>query len=168
MSNYKRIYLENYSYYLTVVTQNRKSILIDNIELLRDSFRRSKRKYNYVINAIVILPDHMHMILTPKNSKEYSKIIAHIKRSFTYGLEIKEKDEARWNLTASSYRRNLSGVWQKRFYEHTIRDEKDYYNILDYIYNNPIKHGLVDDINDWKYSSRRVFSPENTDKTKHE
>jgi len=158
MSNYKRIYLENYSYYLTLVTQNRKPLLIDNIELLRDSFRRSKRRYDYVIDGIVILPDHIHMIITPKNPKEYSKIIAHIKRSFTYGLEIKEKDDARWNLTASSYRRNLSGVWQKRFYEHTIRDEKDYYNILDYIYNNPIKHGLVNNIEDWKYSSRRVFS----------
>ena len=154
MSNYKRIYLENYSYYLTIVTQNRKPILVDNIELLRDSFRRSKRKYDYVINAIVILPDHIHTIITPKNPKEYSKIIAHIKRSFTYGLDKKEKDEARWNLTASSHRRKLSGVWQKRFYEHTIRDEKDYYKILDYIYNNPIKHGLVDNINDWKYSSR--------------
>ena len=168
MSNYKRIYLENYSYYLTVVTQNRKPILIDNIELLRDSFRRSKRKYNYVINAIVILPDHIHMIITPKNPKEYSKIIAHIKRSFTYGLDKKEKDDARWNLTASSYRRNLSGVWQKRFYEHTIRDEKDYCNISNYIYDNPIKHGLVEEINDWKYSSRRVFPHENTVKIKHE
>jgi len=166
MSNYKRIYLKNYSYYLTVVTQNRKPILIDNIELLRDSFRRSKRKYDYVINSIVILPDHIHMIITPKNPKEYSKIIAHIKRSFTYGLDMKEKDDAKWNLTASSYRRNLSGVWQKRFYEHTIRDEKDYYNILDYIYHNPIKHSLVENINDWKYSSRRVFSHENTVKTK--
>ena len=165
MSNYKRIYLENYSYYLTVITQHRRPLLIDNIELLRDSFRRSKKRYTYIIDAIVILPDHIHMIITPKNPKEYSKIIAHIKRSFTYGLEQKVKDEARWNLTASSYRRNLSGVWQKRFYEHTIRDEKDYLNILNYIYNNPIKHGLVENINDWKYSSSRVFSHENTDKT---
>ena len=153
MSNYKRIYLQNYSYYITVVTQNRKPILIDNIELLRDSFRRSKKKYDYGINAIVILPDHMHMIISPKNPNDYSKIIAHIKRSFTYGLDMKEKDEAKFNLTASSHRRNLSGVWQKRFYEHTIRDEKDYAKILDYIYTNPIKHGLVDNINDWKYSS---------------
>jgi len=107
MSNYKRIYLEQHSYYLTVVTHNRNPILIDNIELLRDSFRRSKKRYDYVINAIVILPDHIHMIITPKNPKEYSKIIALIKRSFTYGLDVKTKEEARWNLTASSYRRNL-------------------------------------------------------------
>jgi len=153
MSNYKRIYLEQHSYYLTVVTHNRNPILIDNIELLRDSFRRSKKRYDYVINAIVILPDHIHMIITPKNPKEYSKIIALIKRSFTYGLDVKTKEEARWNLTASSYRRNLSGVWQKRFYEHTIRDEKDYKKIVNYIYTNPIKHGLVENSEDWKYSS---------------
>jgi putative transposase len=153
MSNYKRIYLQNYSYYLTVVTENRRPILIDNIELLRDSFRRSKKRYDYVIDAIVILPDHMHMIITPQNSKDYSKIIALIKRSFTYGLDMKTKEESKFNLSASSYRRNLSGVWQKRFYEHTIRDEKDYAKILNYIYTNPIKHGLVDNIKDWKYSS---------------
>ena len=153
MSNYKRIYLQNYSYYLTVVTQNRMPILIDNIELLRDSFRRSKKRYDYAIDAIVILPDHIHMIITPQNPKDYSKIIALIKRSFTYGLDMKTKEESKFNLSASSYRRNLSGVWQKRFYEHTIRDEKDYAQILDYIKTNPIKHGLVDNINDWKYSS---------------
>jgi len=166
MSNYKRLYLQNYRYYLTIVTQNRQPILIDNIELLRDSFRRSKRKYDYKIDAIVILPDHIHMIITPKNSKDYSKIIAHIKRSFTYGLDRETKDKSKFNLTDSNYRRNLSGVWQKRFYEHTIRDEKDYYTILNYIYTNPIKHSLVKNIDDWKYSSRRVFSHENTKKWK--
>jgi len=155
MSNYKRLYLQNHSYYLTIVTQNRMPILIDNIELLRDSFRRSKKKYSYQIDAIVILPDHLHMIITPKNPKEYSKIVAHIKRSFTYGLNHETKENAKFNLSASSYRRNLSGIWQKRFYEHTIRDEKDYNSILNYIYTNPIKHNLVGNINDWKYSSFR-------------
>ena len=155
MSNYKRIYLQNHSYYLTVVTQNRRPILIDNIELLRDSFRRSKKRYDYAIDAIVILPDHIHMIITPQNPKDYSKIIALIKRSFTYGLDMETKEESRFNLSASSYRRNLSGVWQKRFYEHTIRDEKDYAKILDYIKTNPLKHELVNNIDDWKYSSFR-------------
>ena len=155
MSNYKRIYLENYSYYLTVVTQNRQPILIDNIELLRDSFRRSKRRYNYSIDAIVVLPDHIHMIITPENPKEYSKIITYIKRAFIYGLDEQFKEESKSNLTASSYRRQHAGVWQRRFYEHTIRDERDYAKILDYIYTNPIKHGLVEHLKDWEYSSFR-------------
>jgi len=158
MSNYKRFYLKNHSYYLTIVTQNRQPILIDNIELLRDSFRRSKRKYDYKIDAIVILPDHIHTIITPKNLKDYSKIIAHIKRSFTYGLDRETKDKSKFNLTESSYNRNLSGVWQKRFYEHTIRDEKDYNTIVNYIYTNPIKHGLV--INKYwhKYNTKNESS----------
>ena len=153
MSNYKRIYIKNHSYYITVVTQNRIAILIDNIELLRDSFRRSKIKYKYNIDAIVILPDHFHMIITPKNPNDYSKIIAHIKRSFTYGLDKNIKEKALFNLSKSNYKRKLSGIWQKRFYEHTIRNEEDYNNIKNYIYTNPLKHNLVKNIKDWKYSS---------------
>ena len=153
MSNYKRIYLEGYSYYLTVVTHNRQAFLVENIALLRDSFRRSKEQYSYIIDAIVVLPDHFHMIITPKNPKEYSKIITSIKRNFNYGLDKNVKTEAKKALSASGDRRQHSGIWQRRFYEHTIRDEKDFQNILAYIQNNPLKHGLVKNPKDWKYSS---------------
>ena len=153
MSNYKRIYLEGYSYYLTIVTQNRQPILIENIELLRESFRRSKKRYDYNIDAIVILPDHIHMIITPKIPNEYSKIITYIKRDFLYQLSSNLKEEAKTNLTASTYNRQHSGIWQRRFYEHTIRDEKDFLKIFEYMKINPIKHGLVEKINDWEYSS---------------
>jgi len=136
-----------------MVTQNRIPILIDNIELLRDSFKRSKKKYNYKINAIVILPEHIHMIITPKNPKDYSKIVSHIKRSFSYGIDKEIKNKAKLNLSQSGYNRQLSGIWQKRFYEHTIRDEKDFQEIMEYIYINPLKHNLVINIDDWKYSS---------------
>jgi len=153
MADYKRLYLHNYSYYLTIVTQYRQPILIDHIELLRDSFRRSKRKYDYKIDAIVILPDHIHMIITPKNPKDYSKIITYIKRYFIYGLDKELKAEAKTNLTSSTYQRQHSGIWQKRFYEHTIRDQEDFNRIAEYIQTNPIKHALVKDIKDWKYSS---------------
>jgi len=153
MSNYKRIYLENFSYVLTVVSYERKPILIDNIELLRDSFRRSKEKYEYKINAIVILPNHFHMIITPKIAKEYSKIISHIKRSFIYGLDESTRNESKFEMSASKYRRQNSTIWQRRFYEHTIRDEKDFKQQLEYLKNNPVKHGLVNDSKDWEYSS---------------
>jgi len=63
---YRRIYLDSYSYYLTLVTQGRKPLLIENIDLLRDAFKRSKEKYDYAIEAIVILPNHLHMIIRPK------------------------------------------------------------------------------------------------------
>ena len=153
MSNYKRIYLANYSYYLTVVTHERQPLLIKYIDLLRDSFRRSKKSYEYSIDAIVILPDHFHMVITPAKPEEYSKIITAIKRNFVYGLDQKSKIQAKQRLTASTQKRQHSGIWQRRFYEHTIRDEKDLHAILVYMQNNPIKHGLTQSPNEWKYSS---------------
>jgi len=82
--NYRRIFADGYSYYITMVTHQRKPILIENIEALRNAFRYSKKRYDYTIDAIVVLPDHLHMVITPKNAKEYPKIITNIKRSFVY------------------------------------------------------------------------------------
>ena len=153
MANYKRVYLDGYSYFITMVTQGRNPILIDNIALLRDSFRRSKQRYDYQIDTVVILPDHLHMIITPDNPEEYSKIIAHIKRSFVYGLDASLKSKAKLHLSTSGCKRKLSGIWQKRFYEHTIRDEKDWLEKVHYIQHNAVKHAYVDTWEDWKYSS---------------
>ena len=75
MANYKRVFLNGYSYFITVVTHRRNMILIENIDILRESFCESKRFYLYEIDAIVILPDHLHMIITPQNAKDYPKII---------------------------------------------------------------------------------------------
>ena len=110
MSNYKRVYLAGHSYFITMVTQGRMPILVDNIALLRDSFKRSMQRYNYHIDAIVVLPDHLHMIIMPKNPKEYSKIIAHIKRNFVYGLDASLKTKAKLHLSTSGYKRKLSAI----------------------------------------------------------
>ena len=75
MANYKRVFEDGRSYFITIVTHNRNPILIENIELLRKSFRMSKVKYTYKIEAIVILPDHIHMIIRPKVAREYPNII---------------------------------------------------------------------------------------------
>jgi len=153
MPNYKRIYQEGYSYFITIVTHRREPILLDNIALLRKSFALSKKSYSYHIDAIIILPDHIHMIITPTKAKEYSKIISHIKRSFVYGLDDNYRQNAKMSLTSSSYRRKVSGIWQKRFYEHTIRDEKDWLEKMSYIKYNAVKHKLVEVWDDWEYSS---------------
>jgi len=87
MANYKRIFMDGYSYFITVVTHQRNPILIDNIELLRESFRVSKLKYIYSIEAIVILPDHFHMIIKPEVSTDYPKIIRAVKYHFSRHLE---------------------------------------------------------------------------------
>ena len=151
MSNYKRIFLDGYSYYLTIVTHNRNPILVDNIALLRESFSVSKMKYKYRIDAIVILPDHIHMIITPEISTDYPKIIRAIKYYFSKNCD--EKYYADIEQSNSRAKRGSKPIWQKRFYEHTIRGEKDLANCLHYIYNNPVKHKYVERLEDWKYSS---------------
>ena len=147
MADYKRLFLEGHSYYLTIVTHRRNSILIDNIDELRESFRESKKYYRYLINAIVILPDHIHMIITPHNAKDYPKIVRAIKYNFSIKLNQDEEQ------SMARHKKGLKPIWQKRYYEHTIRDEKDYLRCLEYMKNNPIKHSLVENLEDWKYSS---------------
>jgi len=93
------------------------------------------------------------MIITPYEIDMYPKIIAHIKRSFVYGLDRETIQKAKMTLSRSAYRRQLSGIWQKRFYEHTIRNEKDWEEKIAYIRSNPVKHGLVDRWDEWRYSS---------------
>ncbi len=151
MANYKRIFLDGYSYYLTVVTHQRNPILIDNIELLRESFRVSKRKYRYKIEAIVVLPDHFHTIITPQNAKDYPHIIRTIKQHFSKHCDVKYYEHLEQSI--SRQKEGYKPIWQKKYYEHTIRDQKDFEEKIEYIYNNPIKHGYAKNIKDWKYSS---------------
>lgn len=151
MSNYKRIFMDRYSYFITVVTHERNPILINNIDLLRESFAVSKQKYLYSIDAIVILPDHFHMIITPKYADEYPHVIRTIKQHFS--KHCPTEDYAHLFQSLSREKKGYSLIWQKRFYEHTIRNEKDLIEKIQYIQNNPIKHGCSDEVNRWKYSS---------------
>ncbi len=150
---YRRIYANGHSYFLTMVTHRRKPLLVDNVALLRYAFALSKKKYTYSIDAIVVLPEHLHMIITPKIATEYSKIISAIKRSFVYALDEKTKEEAKAEISHAKHRRGHAGIWQERFYEHTIRDEKDWLDKMAYIKHNPFKHGLVENDNEWEYTS---------------
>ena len=151
MSNYKRIFIDGYSYFITIVTHQRNPILIKNIALLRESFYLSKQKYEYKIDAIVILPEHFHMIITPKYAKDYPHIIRTIKQNFSKHCPL--EDYAHLLQSKSRERKGYSLIWQKRFYEHTIRNEKDLIEKMQYIENNPVKHGYIDDVNQWEYSS---------------
>ena len=149
MANYKRLFLTGHSYYITMVTHRRKEILIQNIALLRESFQESKHYYHYSIDAIVILPDHIHMIITPENMNEYPKIIHAIKYNFSKRYHLNE------TIIQSSSRckRQMRPIWQKRYYEHTIRNEKDYFRCVEYIRDNPIKHNYIENGEGWEYLS---------------
>ena len=138
---YKRLYVDGYDYFITVVTYERNPILIENVELLRESFRYAKTKFKFNIDAIVILPDHFHMIIQMELPEEYSKIISTVKRHFSKSCD--PKYYAHLTQTQSRMKQNYKPVWQKRFYEHTIRDEKDYKSRLDYIHYNAVKHAYV-------------------------
>ncbi|KIM02950.1 MAG: hypothetical protein KN64_13390 [Sulfurovum sp. AS07-7] len=151
MANYRRVFAEKCSYFITVVTHQRNPILIENIELLRDSFRVSKIKYPYKIEAIVILPEHFYMIISPMISTDYPKIIRAIKYHFSQNLASKYYENI--EQSSSRWQRGLKPIWQKRYYEHTIRDEKDYLEKMEYIKLNPLKHQLIDNDKDWEYSS---------------
>ncbi len=148
--NYRRLYVSNRIVFITVVTSKRREILIDNIELLKYSVTNAHKYYKFSIIAICVLKDHLHFLLQPQNIKDYSKIITLIKRTFSKNIDIsKIKD---YKLTSSNIKRNERDIWQKRFWEHTIRDEEDLYKHIDYIHYNSQKHYRIAP-KDWKYSS---------------
>ena len=92
MSNYKRIYLQGYNYvFFTIVTNNRENILIENIDLLRESFKNALENFEFNIIAICVMQNHLHLILKLKNIKEYPKIIYSIKFSFSHRLNKNNK-----------------------------------------------------------------------------
>lgn len=134
-----------------MTTHGRNPILIENIKLLRESFWISKQNYAYEIDAIIILPDHIHMVITLENAKNYPKIIRSIKQYFSKRCDTKYY--VHYLQSKSRDKEGYLPIWQKRFFEHTIRNEKDLQMTLEYMANNPVKHGLVENKEDWIYSS---------------
>ena len=136
MSNYRRNYIPGGTWFFTVNLQNRQSdLLIRHIDPLRAAIKTVKRTKPFTINAWVVLPEHMHCIWTlPENDDDYSGRWREIKKNFTRAIEMRY-------------------VWQPRFWEHTIRNEEDYRRHMDYVYINPVKHGYVNRVADWPFST---------------
>jgi putative transposase len=149
MSNYRRVRVEGGCYFFTVALLNRKSrLLIEHIEYLRQAFRDVMKVHPFKIDAAVILPEHLHCILTlPINDDNYSMRWRRIKSVFSRQLPLTEQ------RSLSRINKGERGIWQRRFWEHIIRDERDYRQHVDYIHYNPVKHGYVIKTIDWKYSS---------------
>ena len=149
MPNYKRYYVRNSMVFITIVTQDRKPILINNIELLKKAIKETR--YNYKVVAYIILPNHIHIIIKPESIKEFPKIISSIKHYFSRNCNIINNE-----LRESQVKRREKGIWQRRYYDHIIRDEKDLYKHLDYIHFNSMKHYRINPKN-WKFSSFKKF-----------
>ena len=149
MPDYRRNRVPGGTYFFTVNLLDRNSrLLVENIELLRASVRRMRVLMPFHIDAGVVLPEHMHALWTlPEGDAEFPRRWQAIKMAFSRGIRVGEK------RSRSRTHRGERGIWQRRFWEHTIRDERDYATHMDYIHFNPVKHGLATSAAGWPYSS---------------
>ena len=143
MSSYRRNYVPGGTFFFTVNLKNRRSsLLVQHFEVLRGAIRRVKDKKPFAMKAWVVLPDHLHCVLTlPEQDNDYSGRWRAIKTVFCSGLR------------DSIHPSRKKSIWQPRFWEHTIQSEEDLHNHINYTHINPIKHGYVTRVIDWPYSS---------------
>ena len=154
MSNYRRANIPGGTYFFTVVTHQRRPILsTDNArECLRKAIELTRQEHPFEMPGFVLLPDHLHCLWTlPVDDNDFSIRWANIKRRFTKLWKSQGGDDG--PMSSSRARQGEAGIWQRRFWEHCIRDEDDFNQHLDYIHYNPVKHGLVERVSDWPYSS---------------
>ena len=150
MAEYRRADVEGATYFFTVNCAERRGnrVLVDRIDLLRQIFRNVKEKHPFKIDAMVVLPEHLRCIWTlPAGDADYKTRWALIKAGFSREIPLGER------RSKSRQIRGERGIWQRRYWEHLIRDEMDYKRHADYIHWNPVKHGWVKRVRDWRYSS---------------
>ncbi len=154
MPNYLRNYVPGGTYFFTVVTYGRLPLFEQeqNRTLLHNAIQIVCLKRPFTIVAMVLLPEHLHCVWTlPEGDADYSLRWRQIKEAFSGSLP-KSREETS-TLTASRRRRRERAVWQRRFWEHTCQDQDDLNRCIDYIHWNPVKHGLVQRVRDYKWSS---------------
>ncbi|TCO82038.1 putative transposase [Plasticicumulans lactativorans] len=146
---YRRSDIRGGSYFFTVNLADRSSrLLVEHINHLRTTFAQVRARHPFRIEAIVVLPDHLHAIWTlPLDDSDYATRWALIKAGFSRALPATEP------IDPSRLGKGERGIWQRRFWEHVIRDERDLAQHVDYIHVNPLKHGHVQRVADWPYSS---------------
>jgi putative transposase len=143
MRKYIRNYVEGGTYFFTLVTKNRKHLFQnpDLCDIFMTGVEKVKSLHPFDLIAYCLLPDHVHLLLSlPEGIMDYSNVIKEIKRYVTIRIRkhLDQKDLV---------------IWQDRFWEHTIRDEHDMQTHYDYIHYNPVKHGYVESVDQWKWSS---------------
>jgi putative transposase len=148
MPQYRRAKISGFTFFFTVVLADRSSaLLIEKIDRLRTAYRLARERRPFETIAICILPDHIHAIWSlPEGDGDFSTRWSLIKSNFSRGLQ----DQPR---SPSKIVKREKGIWQRRFWEHAIRDDADLERHVDYIHFNPIKHGHVTRVVDWPHSS---------------
>lgn len=154
MPNYRRANVPGGAFFFTVVTHCRRLLfhVPHNRALLGQAFRECKQQLPFQINALVLLPEHLHAIWTlPRGDHNYSARWSIIKRIFTQRFLASGGTDAQ--VSVGKQREGRRGIWQRRFWEHTLEDEDDFQSHFDYIHFNPVKHRLVKCPRDWAPSS---------------
>jgi putative transposase len=149
MQGYRRNLVAGGSYFFTVNLLDRSSrLLVEKIGQLRAAVAAARVRAPFQIDAWVVLPDHMHCIWTlPADDSDYPARWRMIKAGFSRRIRSTAA------VSASRASKHELGVWQRRYWEHTIRDERDFAAHLDYVHFNPVKHGHVTRVCDWPFSS---------------
>jgi putative transposase len=154
MPFYRRDNTPGASWFFTVVAYERRNIFCNEIfrSALRDAITRIRINHPFEIDAWVLLPDHLHCIWTlPNDDSDFSTRWRLIKHHVTYAT--KDRLATTEQTSPSRQTRGESTIWQRRFWEHRIRDDRDRESHFKYLHFNPVKHGLVDRVQDWPYSS---------------
>jgi putative transposase len=148
MVRYRRNFVAGGTYFFTITLVDRMSrALVDHVDCLRAAFQTTRRAHPFTVDAIVVLPDHLHVVMTlPPGDADFPTRLQLIKRRFTTPLSKGETPIPR-------HANGEHALWQRRFWEHTIRNARDFERHVDYIHFNPVKHGLVTRVSDWPYSS---------------
>lgn len=150
MPDYRRAYLPGGTYFFTVNLLQRgdNDLLTRHIDTLRRVVKSVKLRHPFHIHGWVVLPDHLHCVIElPPGDADFSTRWRLMKMGFSKSLAITERrSQVRLN-------RGERGIWQRRFWEHLIRDEADYRAHMDYVHINPVKHGLVSNVRDWPFST---------------
>ena len=158
MPNYRRWRIPGGSYFFTAVTASRRPILTPDLgrRCLHEALAEVQAATPFEIFAIVLLPDHVHSIWNlPIGDDDFSSRWAQVKSTFTKKYLAGGGVEA--PISASRRMKGDRGVWQRRFWEHLIRDNDDLKRCVDYLHYNPVKHGLVSRVRDWSWSSFQRF-----------
>ncbi len=152
MVRYRRNRIAGGKFFCTLTLADRQSTaLVDHVGVLRAAFRVARKERPFAIDAIVILPDHLHAILSlPADDADFPGRWRRIKGYFSTHLLEAGSDIKR-------HRNGELALWQRRYWEHTIRDDGDFARHVDYIHYNPVKHGLVKRVCDWPHSSFHLY-----------
>ncbi|MGE5155675.1 MAG: REP-associated tyrosine transposase [Bdellovibrio bacteriovorus] len=150
MRTYRRLRLPGGTYFFTLTLAERRGndLLVRHVDALRAAFRATLADHPARVEAIVILPEHLHCLWRlPPGDDDFPTRWRLIKARFSHAIPAGEA------ISPSRERRAERGLWQRRYWEHAIRDERDLQRHMDYIHFNPVKHGQVADPRDWPYSS---------------